>query len=480
MIRRFVYWDEWRKAYWDKMDRYPELFALLHRMYVAQYYGVIQPPDRKKKPGPFSHIMRVGSGVKRRLQRRMKRRVAAPSPVVSRDHEDALQSPSSIDVLFYAYARRDTCLGVGEKLFQGLAEVAPTTRLAYYQNATRPVIDRSVHQGAYVLTLQRGINWRGVTGFIRMLPVLLTGACKSGIVARYVLIHLPTFIAHALKICCTAEAQRRFLKQYRPRIIIACNEQGGSDNSILFAVARKMGIHTVQYLHCPPTRQFVPFICSEYWNWSPLTRSMLLGEQQDDRVLEIGCLEHDVSGAVAAESTSSSEIERILFLSQAGMDEGWGIHAVEKGVELFRQGLGYCRKPYLLRIRIHPNEDAWRARVRENLFEGLSYEVSDKHTAIEQDVEWASRVYTVSSNGIFAAFRLNRPGFLLWSAELDEIYGRAFLPDRFLVRNAEEWMRSLECKITVAEASQVLDEVLGPPGSVKKAVNRISEIVLND
>ncbi len=387
-------------------------------------------------------------------------------------------SPSHVDVLFDARTARDTCLGVGEKLFAKMREKDPDIQGAFYQTGNRRVLPLSEHIGCKVITAHAKPTLSAMVRFLRLLPVAYWHGLKSADVARVLFLHPLVTTINLIKIVLMVDSIDRALEMSKPKVVISCNEQGGGDASILFALARKKGIHTVQYLHCPPTRQFVPFISDDFWGWSELTTRMLLGDAQDSRVISMGSLEHEnrSEGSIQSDQPEPEE-RRVLFLAQMGMDEAWGIHAVVDGMKKFSEGIRLYPGAMKVRIREHPNAKQTERMMLEDAMAGISFEITAKSVLLTEDVAWATHVYAVSSNAIFAGLVGGRPSYLFWNDQLDEIYGRCFLPDECVVKSSAEFVESLDRSLLADHAEQILQDVLGPPGAMDRAVERIQQLV---
>jgi hypothetical protein len=230
-------------------------------------------------------------------------------------------------------------------------------------------------------------------------------------------------------------------------------------------------------MHAIPTKQFRPFICNEYWSWSETTTHMLLNGERDDRVINIGSLEHEHKAAVNRNKQRPNGEKRVLFLSQVGLDEAWGVNAIRNGMKTFQEGLQRCRQNVAVRVREHPNADGIRRQKLLDLLDQIPYSLSDRSNRLADDIEWATHVYSVSSNAILAALLGRKPAYLFWNAELDEIYGRCFLPDECIIKNASDMAASLEKDHPAQCAETILQEVLGPPGALDRAAERLSALV---
>lgn len=478
MIKWFYHWDEWRKAYWGLIDKHSELFAFLHRMYVFQHLQELGRQDtretlfRMREGILFSKIWRM---LKHRFAGRNKEQASATA---DSQFEAVDVCAPVVDVLFYTFSNRDTCMGVGEKLFDKIRERCLNISTGFYQNELHPIIDSDQHHGSAVITLKVKPTIKGTVRFFQLLPFVYGFGLKSKSVSKFIFRHPLVTGINLLKITTTSACIEQMLNRVRPRVILSCNEQGGSDASILFALAKKKGIKTVQYMHAVPTKQFVPFICDEYWSWSELTTRMLVGPVEDSRVINMGSLEHESRELLSARSNIVSvEEKRVLFLAQMGMDEAWGIRSILDGMKMFREGLNYCQEPLKVRVREHPGAGD---KEREMLLDSMGkipFELSTKITPLAQDIEWATHIYTVCSNAIFAALLGGKPAYLIWNEELDGIYGRAFLPNENVVGNRAEFIESLNQITPASSVEATLQQSLGNPGAVDRAVDRIKELI---
>jgi hypothetical protein len=477
MIRWLYYWDEWRKVYWGSIDKHPELFAFLHRMVVFQNQHEFGQLKKETALSPKG-IGNLSAKLWERFKNKCTKHNRAESSIKHSAESAASESLAQVDVLFYTHSNRDTCLGVGEKCFQKIKDQQLDITGAYYQNDRHRILFSERHCGVPVITLGTKISVRGLFRFIQLFPAVYLLGLRSGTVAKFIFAHPFITTVNLLKITISTAGIERLLADISPKLILACNEQGGDDNSILFALAKKRGIRTIQYLHCPPTRQFVPFICDEYWSWSELTTRMLLGEGKDSRVINMGSLEHENWGeGLAVSQVAPPPEKRVLFLAQMGMDEAWGIRAVEEGMKRFVDGLRLYTGELKVRVREHPYAGAKERSMLKAALKDVTYEITTKATPLAQDIEWATHVYSVSSTAILAALLAGKPAYLFWNKDMNEIHGRAFLPGKNIVCNSNEFIETLGRYVMADDAEATLCQVLGSPGAMDRAVERIKQLI---
>ncbi len=451
----------------------------MHRMYVFQHLRELGEVKEKKEVSSTSTTKVSTFSVKSKeaLNRRWttftrRRNAGGSDRSLGSDHV-----ASRIDVLFYTFADRETCLGVGEKIFDRIHDRGMDITGAFYQNDRDKIIGTQQHRGCSVITLRARLSAKGFFRFIQLIPVVFLFGLKSKAVSSFVFRHPLMTLINLLKITTTSASMSKMLDRVKPRLILSCNEQGGGDASILFSLARKRGIKTIQYMHAVPTKQFVPFICDEYWSWSELTTRMLLDSEQDSRVRAIGSLEHDESEVCSNSSGEAQVGRRILFLAQMGMDEVWGIHSVADGMHEFCEGLRLYSGIYKVRVREHPSAGIEERDMLHRSMENIPFELTTKATPLAEDIAWATHVYTVCSNAIFAALLGGKPSYLFWKEELDGIYGRAFLPDENVLENTAELIESLELDTTVDDTVNSLRKVVGNLGAIDRAVLRLQQLV---
>lgn len=477
MIERFYRWHEWRKAYWGLIDRYPELFAFLHRMYVFQHFYELGRFDRCQSFYRLD-LSKIWRPVLLKIKRRWPSHKRSEPSAATYEGSPVSVSSRQIDILFYTYSNRDTCLGVGEKLFANIQASKRGITGAYYQNGRHKILDSDRHRGMPVITLSVIPTLKGLIRFFLLLPIVYGYGISSVSVFKFITRHPLVTAINLLKITTASACIGKLLDRAKPKVLIACNEQGGEDNSILFALARKKGIHAIQYMHAVPTKQFVPFICDEYWSWSELTTNMLIGNGKDGRILNIGSLEHENKETISNKQTTVNDSEwRVLFLSQIGMDEAWGIHAVGNAINLFRTCILGYKANMKVKVREHPGAGRQQREMLERAMTGISYEITTKEIPLAADVEWATHVYSVSSNAIFSGLLGGKPSFLFWNDELDEIYGRCFLPDECVINSLEDMKASLKKALSAGHAEDILQKVLGPPGALDRATRRTIDLV---
>lgn len=477
MIKWFYYWDEWRKAYWSLIDKHPEMFAFLHRMYLFQHVQAIGRRDSRDVSIRFNRAI-FPSSVWRKLKQRITGSSRSGSSAIGTIESETVDVQDQVDILFYTFANRATCLGVGEKLFDKIREQKLEITGAFYQNERDRILTGEQHHGNQVVTLKAKPSAKGVVRFIQLLPFVYLFGLKSKAVAKFIFLHPLMTLINLLKITTTSASMERMLDRLNPRIILSCNEQGGGDASILFALAKKYNIHTIQYMHAIPTKQFVPFICDEYWSWSEITTRMLLGDEQDSRAINLGSLEHEnrASASIQCDVVPSEE-RRVLFLAQMGMDEAWDIRSNSAGMHTFCDGIRLFKGAVKVRVREHPVAGSKEREMLLASMEKIPFELTTKSTPLAQDVEWATHVYTICSNAIFAALLGGKPAYLFWNQELDGIYGRAFLPESNVLGSSTEFVDSLNSTATLDGTGSILEQVLGSTEAQDRAVNRIKHLI---
>ena len=450
MNKRLHIWREWVRAYWDRIEEYPELFPLLCRMYFFDFYK--------------GRNMEVtsGSGAE-----------PCPPPTLADSAAGAVEG----DVLFVAQSPRDNCFGVIRRLINQLQGDAPQIRSIIFQTQRNIVVPRGAEKGLPpVITYREKVRFPPVCRLLRLTSVIWYEGMKVPRVRKCIIRHPVEVMLHAVKILIRFPQIEKLLADAKVKMVVAPNEVT-AEASLLFPVARRMGIKTVQYLHGTPNRLFVPFISDEFWVWSEVAGQMLTGDRRDGRVVPIGSLEHSDCAVVRSDNTpaGNSSGPRILFLSQIKGDQGWQISAFGRAAERVARIVSAAADTEL-RVRQHPHEGDEEHRRLEEIFKDTHWQRSSCATSLDEDIAWATHIYTASSTGILAGLAAGKPCYLLWDDELDDIHRRPFFPEDYVVRTDEQMRRSLSRAWSASESQSILTGISGTPGSLQRAVQRIKQI----
>ena len=448
MNNRLHVWREWVRAYWDRMEEYPELFPLLCRMYFFDYYGgrnmeVAAHPEPAAEPPPATGCSACGI---------------------------------EGDVLFVAQSARENCLGVIRRLIQQLQIEAPGIRSIIFQTRRNVVVPPAAENLPPVITYQERVCFPCIARLLRLMGVIWLEGMKVPRVRKCICRHPVEVMLHAVKILIRFPQIQKLLADAKVKMVVAPNEVT-AEASLLFPVARRMGIKTVQYLHGTPNRLFVPFISDEFWVWSEVAGQMLTGDRRDGRVVPIGSLEHSDCAVMRSDNTPAgiSSGPRILFLSQIKGDQGWQISAFGRAAERVARIVSAAADTEL-RVRQHPHEGDEEHRRLEEIFKDTHWQRSSCATSLDKDIAWATHIYTASSTGILAGLAAGKPCYLLWDDELDDIHRRPFFPEDYVVRTDEQMRRSLSRAWSASESQSILTGISGTPGSLQRAVQRIKQI----
>ena len=380
------------------------------------------------------------------------------------------------DVLFVAQSARDNCFGVISRLIKQLQVDAPRIRSVIFQTQRNVVVPPGADKGpAPVITYREKVCLPPMARLLRLTGVIWFAGMKVPRVRNCIIRHPVTVMLHAVKILIRFPQIEKLLADTKVKMVIAPNEVM-AEASLLFPVARKLGIRTVQYLHGTPNLLFVPFISDEFWVWGEVTGEMLTGARPDERVIPIGALEHGDSpeaggGNTATESSSGL---RVLFLSQIKGDQGWQISAFGRAAERVARIVSAADSTEL-RVRQHPHEGDEEKRRLEEIFKDTHWQRSSGATSLDEDISWATHIYTASSTGILAGLAAGRACYLLWDQELDEIHRRPFFPEDYVVRTDEQLRESLYRTWDASESRAILTSISGKAGALQRAARRIEQ-----
>ena len=381
------------------------------------------------------------------------------------------------DVLFVAQSARENCFGVISRLIKQLQVDAPRIRSIVFQTQRNIVVPPGTERELPpVITYREKVRFPPVCRLLRLMGMIWAAGMKVPRVRKCIIRHPAEVLLHAIKIQIRFPQIEKLLAEAKVKMVIAPNEVT-AEASLLFPVARKLGIRTVQYLHGTPNLLFVPFISDEFWVWGEVTGEMLTGARPDERVIPIGSLEHGDRPEAGNSNTAaaSSSGFRVLFLSQIKGDQGWQISAFGRAAERVARIVSAAANTEL-RVRLHPHEGDEERRRLEEIFRNTNWHLSSGATPLDEDIAWATHVYTASSTGILAGLAAGKPCYLLWDGELDEIHRRPFFPEDYVVRSDQQMRESLSRSWSASESQAILTSISGTPGSLQRAVQRIKQI----
>lgn len=167
---------------------------------------------------------------------------------------------------------------------------------------------------------------------------------------------------------------------------------------------------------------------------------------------------------------------KLFFIHQLLSDDVWKFQVFAKAVELVAE-IERVRKDVEIRIRKYSDCRQVHELKLMHVFEGLSVEITSQSTPLDEDMKWATNLYTVCSNAIFAVLLVGKPAHLIWNSELDEIYGRAFLPNGCIIGSPDAFFESLIDLVGNDNSESILQQVLGVPGAMDRALAHLNQLV---
>ena len=268
---------------------------------------------------------------------------------------------------------------------------------------------------------------------------------------------------------------RDFLQRTSTRLIVLPNELS-PEGSLIAAAAKRLGIHTLQYLHGTPTRLYTPSFSDSFWHWSKTTEQTL-GSSRSNNLKEIGALEFSDEFATPhySANTQSRTFNKILFLDQSAGDEIWNTNAFGAVADRTAQ-FAEENPEFEIRVRLHPTTTTLkRARLEATFPPNAVF--TDQNTALSTDINWADCCLTGSSSASFAALQANKPTFLIWNSDLDSIHERPFLPSRYVIHQNESINKRIREPIEITETQAIFQEVTNSEGAMERAATHILELI---
>ena len=458
---RSTVWGAWVDAFWRHIHRQAVWFPFLHEMYNRQMAPV--------------GLLRTARNVARRL-RSSQVPDEAPAPQLAVDPR--------CDVLFVALGDRANCLGVGKRLARIIDERDVPIRMAFFQPEEEIILDTEASRRYRVVTMRRRMRFSLLWRFPWMALRAYVIGVSNPIVRSFVLRHPVVTLFVLLKSMIRCDSCEVVLRETGARMVVAANEGGvSSGGAALFAVARRTGIRTVQYLHGMPNRMFVPFLADEFWMWSDLTIEMLRRQSADEasihRMLPIGSLEYDecyYPDAADRVTPVASSARHVLIISQLGCDPAWGTEVFGMLARRLAMALRDV-EDLSVRVRLHPNELEQEIVRWQTILDGIPFEVSPRTRSLSDDVSWATHVYGNGSTAILAALKSGKPAYLVWDGALDEIHGSAPFPAEYVLTTEDQIRDSLRREWAEGESEAVLRSVIYPEGALDRAVDRMALLV---
>jgi len=460
-VRRTAIWRSWADTFWPHIDTHCELFPFIHAMY-----------SREMVPGKALRM--VGKAVA--MLRPRPSAGAAPHAAVEPGYPKC-------DVLFVALGNRANCVGVGRRVDRTIRELRSPLRMAFFQPAEEVILDASSGRGHAVITMGRHLQPGWVLRFARLALFVYAVGMRRPSVRSYILRHPAITLFTLLKALVRCGSCRHVLRETEAKAVMAANEGGvSSSGAALFAVAREMGIRTVQYLHGMPNPMWFPFLSDEFWVWSELTISMFRHQGVEDslvrRMLPVGSLEYDDEGypvASPVNEVASQTGRRILVFSQLGCDPAWGTDVFTTIARRFAAGLSGIGG-LQVRIRLHPNEHDVEADRWRTILAGVPVEVSPRSNTLTDDVAWSTHAYSNGSTAILAALKAGKACYLLWDEEMNSIHGCPPFPEPYVAITADDVRHSVLRPWMPGESAQVLDSLANSRGAIRRAVGRLAQI----
>jgi hypothetical protein len=444
--KRLYLWQKWTDAYWSKLDKYPELFPFLCRMYNLNL------ADKKSIP-PARSVPTTGTLI-----------------------NDNNITPA--DIIFIPHDARENCLGIGHKILTQIHSDNPDIKSAFLQTSSNIVVSQKNSNNIPIITLPYKKNIPNIFRLLRLLIIIYSYGLKSAPVMKFLLMHPAATILNISKILIRFSQIEYLLIKLKPKLIFSPNE-ATTEASLVFPVAKKLGIQTAQYLHGAPAKTYAPFISDQFWVWSDLTKKMIVNHTSDPRMMNIGALEYDninIEHSTIKQETPDTADKKLLFLSQLCGDNSWGINSLSAAAERIAQ-IYSCEENITIRVRPHP---AWRnieiQQIKE-IFNNVPVEISPAENTLKTDVSWATHVYTASSTAIIEGLLQQKPSYLIWDNELEEIQGDPFFPEEYIIRTDKELKDSLTNPWNPETSEQIFKQAFNGTGSVMRAVKQVEKII---
>ncbi len=410
MSDRLNKWNYWLHVFEPLMEREPEFYPLMLRMYAE--------------------ISLIGCA-------RYKSTETVTKPVQLQwaiPPANTHQDDTGIQVLFDPYCERSNYLGSCRKIANELS----SAKHAFLQSSRHPI---KYSDSDPQLHFDDALGFFNGFRTIKLWAILLR---RSLLVDRHLFVSL---LKHSFKILTYTGIIQSRLRKARVMLIensvdwfVTPNEQ--SPLSSVFLVAAQLeGVRTGQFLHGMPTLLYMPFLSDEFWAWGSTSVKMLSCQNGwvSLKVKVMGALEFPRQSRLArqAESGGPNEKFRFLFLSQLVGDRVWETDAFSRAMRVIASSLADLEDWHVV-VRLHPHADELIVESARSLFHEAGCDfIFSEEDSLEEDVALSDFVCTASSSAIVEALLQGKPCCLIWNDELSQIHGLPFLSEALVVRTKE-------------------------------------------
>lgn len=377
----------------------------------------------------------------------------------------------SCDVLFVPISKRSNYLSGCQLVTKALFEQDKNIKVGMVEFGRDFLRKEKCKQGDRMLQYTLSLNSIVAKGCLKeaekLLSVIAMRLEKHSFYSEFLLTNqfqLLSWLALYMK---KVDYVKGWLERIQSKIVITMNEQDTS-SSIFVTAARMSGIKCHQILHGIPARFYWPFVSEKTWVWGPISQKALIEYGAPEESLPIiGNLE--VTHWLATEShkkkvktaVDDSSVRNLLFFSQLlGLDL-YNAPDFVNALDVIAKVFSRIDHNWNLTIRMHPcDREKSLQMVRDKLgFLGERLTISQGSFSLLEDSMNADFACTCSSTAILTPLVMDIPCALLWGDDMDRLFGRPFLPPKYVARNANELKELIDAGQTMSR-DEIEDEML--------------------
>ncbi|UCE99394.1 MAG: hypothetical protein JSV82_09585 [Planctomycetota bacterium] len=354
------------------------------------------------------------------------------------------------DVLIVPLTGRSEMMAVSQMLVNAILEEDHDVRVgtvelgkSWLRQSTSRLNKRVVN---YHLSLNNSFEWEYLRDADALLTLIGPRFEKDDFLADWFRQRWPEQRWEIARFLKKVEYVRGWLEKIECKVVITPNEQHASGS--LFVTAAKMnGLMCHQILHGTPARLYWPFVSDETWVWGETSRQAFIEYgAPSDRLPIIGNLEithwlrtvRDTDKTCAG--TSKATVRNFLFLSQLHGTNLYDAEGFKQAFDWLAKVLSSQKTLWQLTVRLHPSDkkDA-RRFIRDKVgFLGERLQFSEGSSPLMEDARNADFACTCSSTAVLTPLVIGVPCALLWTKDMDRLYGRPFLDAKHVATNPQE------------------------------------------
>ncbi|MHC4725015.1 MAG: hypothetical protein ACYS9V_12345 [Planctomycetota bacterium] len=417
-------------AIWDLEEESPVIAAV-----VEMWVRKISSPDSKKEQKikvlarPLIHHFR---GFLQSLHQ----------PFAPEEHK--------CDVLFIPISKRSNYLSACELVVNALIEEDRKVTVgvvdlgkSYWRRAESKSNDRVVN---YILSLNNGSVRRFFKVADNILLLASTRLKKNSLLSDWFLRNRSQLKRELAVVLKKIEYIRKWLEWIGCKIVITMNEQN-TTGSIFVTAAKLNGLQCHQILHGTPARLYWPFVSDQTWVWGNVSKQALIEYgAPEDRLPVIGNLEiTEALRNLSRQKKDSPAFNKarkrnFLFLAQIHGRRLYKAEGFKNVFNWLKEVFSGLDKSWHITVRMHPSDGKDEERlVRNKLgFLGNRLHFSEPGTVLIEDAKKADFACSCSSTAVLVPLVIGVPCSLVWSEDMNRLFGKPFLEERFVARTPQQ------------------------------------------